>query len=198
MNDYFLTTNAILVDICCLALMVIVVLIIWIRWKLTGKNRALYRQILEHNRLRELLEIERKKKTVEQSAEETAQGSHSAQKQEDEPFRRLELLMREQRLFTDSELKRKDVAKQIGISDRALHDCIKSNTGMSFTDYINNLRLQYACELLLQDSKKRTIEAISHEAGFNTRMTFYRFLREKYGLTPEEFKKTKNKHPDNQ
>ena len=190
--------NGLLIDACIFALTVIVTLIIWIRWKIAGKNRELYRQSVEKKRLCELLENKRKKKKVEPSAEETAQHSHTAQKQEDEPFGRLERLMRGQRLFTDSFLKRKDVAQIIGISDRALHDCIKNNTGMSFTDYINSLRLQYACELLLQDHKKQTIEAISHEAGFNTRMTFYRFLREKYGLTPDEFKKRKNKHPDYQ
>jgi len=34
------------------------------------------------------------------------------------------------------------------------------------------------------------IDAISDEAGFSSRTTFYRHFREKYGLSPEEFRKS--------
>ena len=34
-----------------------------------------------------------------------------------------------------------------------------------------------------------TIDAISNAAGCSLRTTFYRHFREKYGLSPEEFRK---------
>ena len=64
---------------------------------------------------------------------------------------------------------------------------------MSFMDYINRLRLSYSRELIVNLSEKLTIESIAIKAGFNSRTTFYRLFLEKYGLTPEEFKKMARK-----
>jgi AraC-like DNA-binding protein len=129
----------------------------------------LYRQIVEQDRLTDELESERKNSL-------------------DLIFVRLTTLMREQRLFTQPEVKRKDIAQQIGLSDRSLHDCIKKNTNLSFMEYVNTLRLSYARELLSNTNEKPTIDAIATESGFTSRTTFYRLFTDKYGLTPRQFR----------
>ena len=112
---------------------------------------------------------------------------------EDEKFEKLTALMKKERLFTDCNIKRNEIALKIGLSDRGLHDCLKNNIGMSFMEYINHLRLTYVRELIASAGGKLTIEAIATISGFHSRITFWRLFQEKYSLTPEEFKKISGK-----
>ncbi len=54
------------------------------------------------------------------------------------------------------------------------------------------MRLEHARELLSLPNTELTIEAIAIDSGFGSRNTFYRLFREKYGLTPVEFRKLAN------
>jgi AraC-like DNA-binding protein len=172
-------------------LLLAVALGIWMYYsrKVVRKNRGLYRQIEEQDFLTETLEREREKNLNLQQKLKSFSAPFREEDVEDETFARLSLLMKEKSLYTGSEVKRGDIAAQIGISDRRLHDCIKNSTGMSFTEYINSLRLSCSRELLAQKGDKLTIDAIAAEAGFSSRATYYRLFREKYGLSPEEFRK---------
>ena len=165
---------------------------IWIHYSRTivRKNRDLYLQIKEQDRLEEELDAERRRNLeLRLLLKPDAVEFEESEDNYELFFGRLVVLMKEQRLFANFEVKRKDVAKEIGISDRGLHDCIKKNTGMSFAEYINALRLAYARELLSNMDDKHTIETIAFEAGFNSRPTFYRLFTEKYGLSPKQFRK---------
>jgi len=173
-------------------LLLVLALGIWMYYSRTivRKNRDLYLQIKEQDRLEEELDAERRinlelRLLLKPDAVEFEESEDNYELF----FGRLVVLMKEQRLFANFEVKRKDVAKEIGISDRGLHDCIKKNTGMSFAEYINALRLAYARELLSNMDDKHTIETIAFEAGFNSRPTFYRLFTEKYGLSPKQFRK---------
>ena len=164
---------------------------IWIYHSRTivRKNRGLFSQIKAQDRLENELDAERRKNLeLHLLLKPEAVVWEENEENLDLFFGKLTLLMKEQRLFTHSEVKRKDVASQIGISDRGLHDCIKNSTGMSFTEYINSLRLAYSRELLTNMDEKFTIDAIAYEAGFNSRTTFYRLFNEKYGLSPKQFR----------
>jgi len=164
-------------------------LIIWIYYsrKIVRKNRGLYLQIKEQDRLAEEMEQAREenRKLRLLLKDEVAV---SPEDDDDIFFGRLTVLMKEQQLYTNSEISRQEIAEQIGLSDRRLHDCVKNNTGMGFTEYINNLRLSHSRELLSRLNENLTIEAIALDSGFNSRITFYRLFREKYGLSPKQFK----------
>ena len=172
-------------------LLLTITLGIWIFYSRTvvRKNRGLYLQIREQDFLTETLEREREKSRKLQELLKSFSASHTEKEDEDEAFARLALLMKERRLYADSEIKRYDIAAQIGISDRGLHDCIKNNTGLNFAEYINSFRLSCSRDLLSHKGDKLTIDAIALEAGFSSRATFYRQFRGKYGLSPEEFRK---------
>ena len=64
----------------------------------------------------------------------------------------------------------------------------KAYFGTTFTEYLNECRLQRACDLLL--STRKTVDAIIDESGFSSRGEFFRKFREKFGKTPSEFKKS--------
>ena len=158
--------------------------------RMMRKNRSLYRQIREQTRLAEELENERKANRKLQMFEKPNRDEFPEKEADDSLHARLNILMEEQSLYTDREIKQKDIADKLGISERALHDCIKSDTGMGFSDYVNYMRLSHTCRLLLSPATEQlTIEAIAQNAGFKSRATFYRLFRERYGLTPVEFQK---------
>jgi AraC-like DNA-binding protein len=104
--------------------------------------------------------------------------------------------MRERNLYVRSEVRRKDIADEMGISEKALGDCIRSNTGMGFHDYINDLRLAHFRRLLLhRATDKYTIEAYAQASGLKNKDTFYRLFRAKYGITPGELAKIAKRQP---
>lgn len=56
---------------------------------------------------------------------------------------------------------------------------------MSFSEYINTLRLKEAVQLL--ENPSITIDTISERTGFGTIRSFQRQFRAKYNMSPKEF-----------
>jgi AraC family cel operon transcriptional repressor len=54
------------------------------------------------------------------------------------------------------------------------------------TQYINNLRLTYAANLLFHSD--RPIVDICYEIGLDNLSYFYRIFKQRYGITPAEFR----------
>jgi len=172
----------------------IICILIYFYRKKQETNRSLFLQIKEQDKLTEQLENERRRNHNLRIQVGLNNIQLSEKEIEDEKFEKLTVLMKKELLFTDSEIKRTDVAAKIGLSDRGLHDCLKNNLNMSFMEYINHLRLSHAAhKLLLSSNEKITIEGIAIDAGFNSYATFYRLFRQKYGLSPDEFKKIAKK-----
>ncbi len=64
---------------------------------------------------------------------------------------------------------------------------IKSKTGLTYTSYLQNLRLLKAKELLLHT--KQSIDAIAEEVGYQNKGYFYKIFVEKYHITPAHYRK---------
>lgn len=64
---------------------------------------------------------------------------------------------------------------------------LKTQTGMTYTEYIQLLRLRHAEKLLL--TTDYTIEQVAEMIGYHNKGYFYRLFTEKYSLTPAQFKK---------
>ena len=95
--------------------------------------------------------------------------------------------MKETKPYLNAELSRDTLAREIGTNRQYLSDVIKMNTNMSFYDFLYHFRLEYARRLLLSDGSK-TIETVYIESGFNNKSLFYRRFKQRYGMTPNEFK----------
>ena len=68
---------------------------------------------------------------------------------------------------------------------------IKSKTGMTYTQYVQNLRLEEAEDLLRQT--KLTIDDIAARVGYLNKGYFYKIFMEKNHMTPARFRKEKSK-----
>ena len=59
-------------------------------------------------------------------------------------------------------------------------------TGNTFTDFVNLVRVNRACQLLMETD--RQVTRICYEVGFNNVANFNRRFREIKGMTPSEFR----------
>lgn len=85
-----------------------------------------------------------------------------------------------------SQFSMSDLAQQLGMSERMFTRFFRSATGNSFTDFVNRLRVNKACQLLMET--ERYVTNICYDAGFNNVANFNRRFLELKGMTPKEFR----------
>jgi AraC-like DNA-binding protein len=176
-------------SIACILL--IIALYIWIHYSrvVSRKNRGLMRKISEQDMM-----FAERERSLNVPPLTDFSYRDDGDDDSDTVFARLNRVVKAQ-LFVRKTASRSTIAKSLGINERALYDCIKSNTGLNFTNYIAYMRLTYARELLANTDRQFTMDKIAQDAGFGSRATFYRLFKENYGLTPDEFRKLVHKTP---
>ena len=80
-----------------------------------------------------------------------------------------------------------DMAKQFNLSRSYLSKKFKSVTGFGFKEYIINVRIKHACELLLNTNK--SITTIAFECGFNDSNYFGDAFRRTKGISPNKYRR---------
>lgn len=85
------------------------------------------------------------------------------------------------------------IAEASGVTREYFCKLFKKETGQTCISYINELRINRACDLMMQNPNKK-IEDISRECGFRTLTYFNRVFKQKLDLSPSEYRhKTLNK-----
>ena len=102
-------------------------------------------------------------------------------------MQRINDVMESQKLYKNSELKLSDLAKAIGSNRRAVSDCINSQAGCSFNQYINTFRTEHAKRIIRQ-YPDRKLSDIYVESGFANETSFFRTFKALTGMTPKEWK----------
>lgn len=80
-------------------------------------------------------------------------------------------------------------ASLINLSESAFCHFFKKSTGKTFSDYINEVRISHACNLLLLTDT--TISEVAFSCGFDSLTYFNRVFKSKKHATPRDFKKRK-------
>ena len=100
--------------------------------------------------------------------------------------------MDETRLFTDTNLTLKTMAKALGLTQRRIGGLFRNNEKYSsLGDYINEKRFLLACRLL-REEPHWTIEAVGREAGFGGRRTFQTEVKRRLGITPLQYRQAED------
>jgi AraC-like DNA-binding protein len=79
-----------------------------------------------------------------------------------------------------------DIAHSLGVSRTQLYRKVKALLGTGVTDYIQNLRLTKARQLLLQLGS--SIADVAYQTGFSSPSYFATAFKGKYQVSPTEFK----------
>ena len=80
-----------------------------------------------------------------------------------------------------------DIAGELGMSESRFSRFFKRSTGNSFTDFVNRLRINKACQLLMETD--RYITNVCYDVGFNNVANFNRRFLQVKGMTPKEFRR---------
>ncbi|WP_372827693.1 helix-turn-helix transcriptional regulator [Polaromonas sp.] len=96
-------------------------------------------------------------------------------------------LLRDQGLYRQPQLRRKDLAERLKVADYLLSRALNASTGQSFVDLVNGLRVEEAQSRLLQLGSER-ITTIGYDVGFNSLAAFNRAFREATGQSPTEYR----------
>ena len=142
---------------------------------LTEKNRRLYRQIKE----REQAGDEERKK-MEQHATETLT-------QNQQLYKRLCLIMEDPAVYTDPDANHETLARLLGTNRTYLGEALRECADTTPADFINRYRIRRAAQLLATTDDP--VSLVAEESGIPNRSTFSRLFRDRYSMTPTEFRK---------
>lgn len=80
-----------------------------------------------------------------------------------------------------------DLARIAGLSPGAFSRSFRRHTGMGLVTYVNRLRINLACQLLMGD-EELNITDVCFAAGFNNLSNFNRHFRAQKDMTPSRFR----------
>lgn len=103
---------------------------------------------------------------------------------------KLESNFKEKQLFLDPVITLETLAMHLSVNRTYLGMYLRSRN-MSFYQYINTLRVEYAYQLM-QDNPDMSIRSVSEQSGFRSQTTFRKVFREVKGSLPSEIRTAKN------
>ncbi|MFT4541536.1 MAG: AraC-like DNA-binding protein [Planctomycetota bacterium] len=99
----------------------------------------------------------------------------------------LELVLERIHESHQNSVRLEDIAKVAGMRSESFCRFFKRHMGLTFTQYLNEVRLESAARLLASSGRK--VLEIGAEAGYSNLSYFNRRFRQRFGLTPQEFRR---------
>jgi YesN/AraC family two-component response regulator len=85
------------------------------------------------------------------------------------------------------EIRLNEVSSLLGITEGAFCAFFKKNTKKTFSDFVKDVRIGYACKLLMQDVDK-PISEVCYDSGYNNFANFNRQFKEITGVSPKDYR----------
>ncbi len=192
-----------------LAAMVFIVRILWDKRIISRKNRKMVKTINELIGYKDkLLHVQKENLRLKQDAKELEQPQSHAdndmaekspitKKDETEDsvekdlYERINFEITSRRLYLEAENLRKDIIAEFHIPANKFASLFKNYAKRSFSQYIQDLRLDYAIRLM-GEKPSWSLEAIANESRLS-RSRFHELFMKKYGVTPSEFRKSRER-----
>lgn len=100
-----------------------------------------------------------------------------------ELLEKIRKLMSEEKLYLYPNLKVSDLARLLNSNRNYIYNAINVEMGISFSDYINSQRVDYASQLL-KAHPELPINDVMFKSGFTSTSAFYRNFKKFKGITP--------------
>ncbi|MBP1990709.1 AraC family transcriptional regulator [Paenibacillus eucommiae] len=111
---------------------------------------------------------------------------HAAQAAKAYPFPELDQAIRYIDEHFHTSLTLEQISALCGRSSRQFTRLFKEQTGQTFVEYVQNLRMNKSCELLRTTNKK--INEIAYLVGYHDLKFFHSMFKKKIGLTPRQYR----------
>ena len=90
------------------------------------------------------------------------------------------------------EINLEEIAGIVHMAPSSVCRFFKSSTGMTIFEYLNKIKIDYSCQLLLNSD--RSVVNISYDCGFNNLSHFNKQFKKFIGKTPSQFRKLRLNH----
>ncbi|MDF2512879.1 MAG: hypothetical protein K0S04_2745 [Herbinix sp.] len=81
----------------------------------------------------------------------------------------------------------KELVQKFHFNEDYYNRLLKEKAGMTYSEYVQNIRLTQADKLLR--TSKLTVDEIANQVGYNNKGYFYKIFTERFGVTPSKFRK---------
>lgn len=166
----------------------------------TWKRRKLYREIVRQNldsmeRMRDMdrhiADLESQLSVSDTEPQQQLPGQIRIQECKiEQVFSKIKIIVEEQQKWRDPYLSRDTLAEMVGCNRTYITEAIKSRTGLSYTQYVNNCRVREAIRILSDPADNTPLKTLSPQLGFLTVTSFYACFKKETGLSPAAFRKT--------
>ncbi len=89
--------------------------------------------------------------------------------------------------LSDPDLYAPNVAQRLGLAERSLHRMMREGTGKSFFEFLEDLRMEQANELLVHTDLP--VADIARQCGFALSNSFYKAFKRRYGFAPSALRR---------
>ncbi len=163
---------------------VIMILLLVVLFALTTGAIAAYFIVTSHH-------IKQKTRSLVKMIDELNSGKrrslNKVNKDTREEYRRLLSVVFEEHLYAYPQLDRESFAEYMHLTRHELNEILSANTdGLSFPQWLNNIRLERACALL-HDEPDKTVSDIAAAVGLSPD-NLRRLFRQQYGISPSEYR----------
>lgn len=107
---------------------------------------------------------------------------------------RIRDVLSKDKAFLNAEINYEQLEESLVLKRRTINRQLSEDYQTTMKEIVTDLRLEYACKLL--EETDYVLEFIAKEAAFGAPRTFYRAFKNKYNLTPTEYRKLSQKNKD--
>jgi AraC-like DNA-binding protein len=103
-------------------------------------------------------------------------------------YLKIHCFMTDNKLYKDNSLTKERLAELLDTNRSYLSQVINKHTGLSFTHYINRLRIEEVRRILSDPEDDTPLKAIASDTGFNSLSTFYSVFQSIVGMPPSAYR----------